>query len=84
MATLLELERRGWAGSVRAVYAGGGPYDLESILQTFLSYQDNPLPYACTGYAPYLIRGMVYGEQLSVSDENLYAPEVIAVRSGSH
>ena len=77
MATLLELERRGWAGSVRAVYAGGGPYDLESILQTFLSYQDNPLPYACTGYAPYLIRGMVYGEQLSVSDENLYAPEVI-------
>ena len=77
MATLLELEKRGLAESVRAVYAGGGPYDLESILQTFLSYQDNPMPYARTGYAPYLIRGMVYGEQLSVSDENLYAPAVI-------
>lgn len=77
MATLFELERRGLTESVRAVYAGGGPYDLESILQTFLTYEDNPLPYARTGYAPYLIRGMVYGEQLEVSDENLYAPEVI-------
>lgn len=77
MATLFELERRGLTESVRAVYAGGGPYDLESILQTFLTYEDNPLPYARTGYAPYLIRGMVYGEQLEVSDENLYAPAVI-------
>lgn len=77
MATLFELERRGLTESVRAVYAGGGPYDLESILQTFLSYKDNPMPYERTGYAPYLIRGMVYGEQLEVSDENLYAPEVI-------
>ena len=77
MATLFELQRRGQAGSVRAVYAGGGPYDLESILQTFLSYKDNPLPYARTGYLPYLIRGMVYGENLQVSDENLYAPVVI-------
>ena len=77
MATLFELDRRGLAGSVRAVYAGGGPYDLESILQTFLSGQDDPVPYSQTGYAPYLIRGMAYGEQLKVSDENLYAPEVI-------
>ena len=77
MATLFELERRGLTESVRAVYAGGGPYDLESILQTFLAYKDNPMPYERTGYAPYLIRGMVYGEQLEVSDENLYAPEVI-------
>lgn len=77
MATLFELERRGQAGSVRAVYAGGGPYDLESILHTFLSYKDKPLPYARTGYLPYLIRGMVYGENLQVSDENLYAPVVI-------
>ena len=77
MATLFELERRELTESVRAVYAGGGPYDLESILQTFLAYKDNPMPYERTGYAPYLIRGMVYGEQLEVSDENLYAPEVI-------
>lgn len=77
MATLFELERRGLTESVRAVYAGGGPYDLESILKTFLAYKDNPMPYERTGYAPYLIRGMVYGEQLEVSDENLYAPEVI-------
>ena len=35
------------------------------------------MSYMHTGYAPYLIRGMVYGEQLTVSDENLYAPEVI-------
>lgn len=77
MATLLELERRGQAGRIRGVYAGGGAYDLESILQTFLSPANATVPYARSGYLPYLIRGIVYGEQLRVIDENLYAPVVI-------
>lgn len=77
VATLLELESRGLAGCIRGVYAGGGVYDLENILETFTSTAGSSLPYARSGYAPYLIRGMAYGEQLDVKDENLYAPEVI-------
>lgn len=78
IATLLELERRDKGNSIRAVHAGGGAYDLEVTLQTFISPTDAPDSYSRTGYAPYLIRGMAYGEQLDVKDENLYAPEVIS------
>lgn len=78
IATLLELERRDKGNSIRAVHAGGGAYDLEVTLQTFISPTDAPDSYSRTGYAPYLIRGMAYGEQLDVRDENLYAPEVIS------
>lgn len=78
IATLLELERRDKGNSIRAVHAGGGAYDLEVTLQTFISPIDAPDSYSRTGYAPYLIRGMAYGEQLDVKDENLYAPEVIS------
>lgn len=77
VATQLELERRGRGGSIRKVWAGGGPYDLENLLQAFLTEGDMPTSYPRSGYLPYLIRGMAYGEQLSVSDENLYAPVVI-------
>lgn len=80
IATLLELERRDKGNSIRAVHAGGGAYDLEMTLQTFISPTDTPDSYSRTGYAPYLIRGMAYGEQLDVRDENLYAPEVISNR----
>lgn len=77
IATLLELEERGQAESIRGVYAGGGVYDLINTLEVFTSPTIGSMSYMHTGYAPYLIRGMVYGEQLTVSDENLYAPEVI-------
>lgn len=77
IATLLELEERGQAESIRGVYAGGGVYDLINTLEVFTSPTIGPMSYMHTGYAPYLIRGMVYGEQLTVSDENLYALEVI-------
>lgn len=77
IATLLELEERGQAESICGVYAGGGVYDLINTLEVFTSPTIGPMSYMHTGYAPYLIRGMVYGEQLTVSDENLYAPEVI-------
>lgn len=77
VATLLELESRNLSDCIAGVYAGGGAYDLVDILETFTSAAGTSLPYARTGYAPYLIRGMVYGEQLKVSDENLYAPVVM-------
>ncbi len=76
IATLLELENRGKADEIRAVHAGGGAYDLESILQSFLE-NETPTSYSRSGYLPYLIRGMIYGERLSVQDENLYASELI-------
>ena len=78
IATVLELERRGKGKSIREVHAGGGVYDLEETLQTFISPTDALDSYSHTGYAPYLIRGMAYGEQLYVQDENVYAPEVIS------
>ncbi len=77
MATQLELESRGLGSSLRKVWAGGGPYDLENLLQAFLTEEGIPESYPRSGYLPYLIRGMAYGEQLNVSDENLYAPVVI-------
>lgn len=77
VATQLELESRGWAGRIRNVWAGGGPYDLENLLQAFLNDDGMPAAYPRSGYLPYLIRGMAYGEGLTVSDENLYAPAVI-------
>lgn len=77
VATQLELESRGWTGRIRKVWAGGGPYDLETLLQAFLNDDGMPDAYPRSGYLPYLIRGMAYGEGLTVSDENLYAPAVI-------
>lgn len=77
VATQLELESRGWADRIRNVWAGGGPYDLENLLQAFLNDDGIPAAYPRSGYLPYLIRGMAYGEGLTVSDENLYAPAVI-------
>lgn len=77
VATQLELESRGWTGRIRKVWAGGGPYDLETLLQAFLNYDGMPGTYPRSGYLPYLIRGMAYGEGLTVSDENLYVPAVI-------
>lgn len=77
VATQLELESRGWTGRIRKVWAGGGPYDLETLLQAFLNDDGIPAAYPRSGYLPYLIRGMAYGEGLTVSDENLYAPAVI-------
>lgn len=77
VATQLELESRGWTGRIRNVWAGGGPYDLENLLQAFLNDDGIPAAYPRSGYLPYLIQGMAYGEGLTVSDENLYAPAVI-------
>lgn len=77
VATLFELEKRGKAECIKNVYAGGGTYDLESVLQTFISAIESGQPYKYSGYLPYLIRGMAYGEQLELNENNIYAKEVI-------
>lgn len=73
VATLLELEGRGEASRVTGVYAGGGPYDLETTFKVMTSTN----VYAQMGYVPYLIRGIEYGEQLTLDDSKIYANEVM-------
>lgn len=55
IATLLELEERGQAESIRGVYAGGGVYDLINTLEVFTSPTIGPMSYMHTGYAPEVI-----------------------------
>jgi len=74
VATLLELEDRGEAGRIQGVYAGGGPYDLEATMKAMIAGNS----YDHLGFVPYLIRGIEYGEQLSLDDSKIYAPEVIS------
>ncbi len=77
LSTLLELEKRGEADRVKAVHAGGGIYDLEGTLQSFLAHGVEA-PFTDSGYLPYIIRGLAYGEQLSLNDANIYSPQLIA------
>lgn len=88
IATLLELESRGQTSRVKSVQAGGGIYDVAGTLQGFLTAgagsvpftgsSASSVPFTDSGYLPYIIRGIAYGEQLSLSDANLYAPELIS------
>lgn len=81
IATLLELESRGEGSRISAVYAGGGIYDTPGTLQSFLmagAATADAVTFTDSGYLPYIIRGMTYGEQLSLSDANLYAPGLIS------
>lgn len=76
VAALLEIERRGEKNRVGKVWAGGGPYDLEKIFSSYI--ESGTKEYSSSGYIPFLIRGMAYGEGLTLSDANIYAPEVIS------
>lgn len=78
IATLLELEKRGEARRVASVQAGAGVYDLEGTLQTFIASAAGNAPFTDSGYIPYIIRGMAYGERLSLDDAKIYSPQLIA------
>lgn len=78
IATLMELESRSQASRVKAVHAGGGIYDVAGTLQGFLTAGAGNVPFTDSGYLPYIIRGIAHGEQLSLSDANLYASELIS------
>ena len=77
IATQMEIERRGQGSRIKAVHAGGAPCDLESIAQSFYEIIQTGKPYYRTGFLPYLIRGMIYGEGLKVQEKNIYAPELM-------
>ncbi len=76
MATYFELIPYGYESRVTKVIAGGGPYDLSAFFTTFAS--GDKLFYTRSGYVPYVIRGLAWGDQLKIEPANVYAPEVIS------
>lgn len=76
MATYFELVRRGYEDRIAKVLAGGGPYDLAAFFTTFAASDE--LFYSRSGYVPYVIRGLAWGDQLKIDPANVYAPEVIS------
>ena len=76
IATLLEMEKRGESSRIIGVHSGGGVYNLMGILTQFVGV--GAYPYPRTGYLPYLIRGMEYGEQITLDPAKLYAPRVLS------
>lgn len=75
IATVLEMEKRGISSQIIGVHSGGGAYDLTGMLTQFVGAGN--MPYPRTGYLPYLIRGMEYGEQLTLDPAKIYAPRVL-------
>lgn len=76
IATLLEMEKRGTSSRVIGVHSGGGAYDLVGMLEQFIEAGNTIYPR--TGYLPYLIRGMEYGEQMTLDPAKIYAPRVVS------
>ena len=75
LATLLEMERRGQTDEVGKVDAGGTPTDLVNMWQEFMNGTISQ--YGQSGYIPYVIRGMDYGDRLQLDETRIYAPELI-------
>lgn len=75
MATVYEMEKRGQGSRISAVHAGGGAYDLTSTMISFLSGGENY--YDRMGYIPYIVRGLSYGDQVTLDDTKIYSAEII-------
>lgn len=75
VATVLEMEKRGTGSRIIKVHAGGATYDLVGTLAQFIAAGSTPYPR--TGYLPYIIRGMEYGEQTPLDANKIYAPRVL-------
>lgn len=75
ISTVYELERRGQESRIRAVHAGGGPYDLTNTITTFIAA--GMTGYPRMGYLPYILRGISYGEQITLDNAQIYSPALI-------
>lgn len=75
MATVYEMEKRGQGSRIRAVHAGGGSYDLTGTLTSFVASGMGGYPRM--GYIPYIVRGLSYGEQITLDDTKIYSPALI-------
>ncbi len=74
ISTLLELDQRNESTRVKSVLAGGGSYDLYNTALYFL--RDEFSAYPRMGYVPYLLRGMIYGEQLPIAEHSLFLSDI--------
>lgn len=75
IATVLEMEKRGMSSQIIGAHSGGGGYDLFGMLNQFIAAGN--FKYPRTGYIPYLIRGMEYGEQMTLKQDKIYNSSVI-------
>ena len=76
VSTMMELERRGYGSRIEKVTAGAGPYDLEGFFRLLCENDDEPL--SMSGFVPFVLRGLAYGDRLELSPEKVYAPEIIS------
>lgn len=60
----------GLASSIRQVFAGGGPYDVRETYNNFITTNTVNIPPA----VPYVIQGMVKGNDLDIDISNLLQP----------
>lgn len=74
IATLYALQEKGYTARIDDVKAGGSPLNIIHIIDSFLKMEK----YDFMGYLVYTIRGLMYGDNLSVDLHNVYAPEVFS------
>lgn len=74
VATLYELQNRGMGSRVVDVKAAAGPHDMDALMEEMVSLKGRK--YSNPALIPYLVRGLVYGDQLDVDMKNLFAPEI--------
>lgn len=60
--------------TIGEVRVGAGPYDLEAFLNRFIKAPNEP--FESTGYLAFVIRGLIYGDNLDVDEHNIYAPYI--------
>ena len=70
LQTLLELESRGISNDeINEVWAGAGPYDLLGFIDFFKNKENVA---GKPGHVPFAIRGIAYGDNLSLNNSNIY------------
>lgn len=76
LQTLLELERRGISDDrINEVWAGAGPYDLVGFMDAF---KNGVSLEGKTGYVPFTLRGICYGENLQLDKNDLYNSSLLS------
>lgn len=79
LQTLLELEDRGVsADRIGEVWAGAGPYDLVGFMDAF---KDGDNLAGKTGYVPFTLRGISYGENLDFDYTQFFNAQLLKERN---
>lgn len=74
VATMMELESRGEQDRIIEVLAGAGPYDLSGFFEMLCG----KYYYSNTGFIPFVLRGLAYGDRLKIDAANVYSADVIS------